>query len=125
MKFRYARHTNDLQPIVEFYTKVIGLKVLGSFENHSHYNGVFLGFEGSDWHLEFTESDEAAKHKPDEDDLLVFYLDTAEALESIKKKLMQLEVSLEKSKNPYWQEQGIEVKDPDGFGVILTFRIKS
>jgi catechol-2,3-dioxygenase len=48
MKFRYARHTNDLKSIVDFYTKIIGLKKLGSFENHSNYNGVFIGLPNLD-----------------------------------------------------------------------------
>ncbi len=77
MKFRYARHTNNLKSITSFYTNIIGLEVLGSFENHSEYNGVFLGLSNQDWHIEFTQSDEKAAHHPDEDDLLVFYLSEA------------------------------------------------
>ena len=76
MKFRYARHTNDLHSITEFYTKVVGLEKLGSFENHSCYNGVFLGYPNMDWHLEFTTSNEKPKHSPGDDDLLVFYLNS-------------------------------------------------
>ncbi len=43
MKFRYARHTDDIKPLINFYTQVIGLEVIGSFENHANYDGVFLG----------------------------------------------------------------------------------
>ncbi len=32
MKFRVARHTNDLEKIEQFYTTVIGLKKLGEFK---------------------------------------------------------------------------------------------
>ncbi len=62
MNFRYARHTNNLKPLIEFYTKVIGLEIIGNFENHDKYNGVFLGKQDLDWHLEFTESDEKVNH---------------------------------------------------------------
>ena len=26
------------------------------------------------------------------------------------------------SENPYWQRNGVEIRDPDGFGVILTMK---
>jgi catechol 2,3-dioxygenase-like lactoylglutathione lyase family enzyme len=43
MKFRVARHTNDLDKIKTFYTTVLGFEVLGSFEDHDSYDGLFLG----------------------------------------------------------------------------------
>ncbi len=124
MIFRYARHTDNLEPLIEFYTKVIGLEVLGRFTNHSNYNGVFLGYSGMDWHIEFTESNERVNHYPDVDDLLVFYLNTSEHLNAIKKDANHVGAVLRKSKNPYWQSKGLEILDPDGFGVILTIRDK-
>lgn len=125
MKFRYARHTNNLNLLIDFYTKVIGLEVIGKFENHSYYNGVFLGHSDLDWHIEFTESNEEAKHIPDEDDLIVFYLNSEEELNAIKKDAENLGFPLIKSKNPYWQKNGLEIKDPDGYGVILTIEKKN
>ena len=73
MEFRNARHTDNLELIKDFYTKIIGLKVLFSFENHNNYNGVFIGKENNDWHLEFTTSKSKAEHKFDIEDILVFY----------------------------------------------------
>src|SRR5690606_27130923 len=115
-----ARHTNDLKPIIEFYTKVLGFEILGSFENHSNYDGVFLGLPDLDWHLEFTTSNEKATHTPDKDDLIVFYLKSETELNAILKKADKLNIIRVISKNPYWQTNGIELKDPDGFGVVLT-----
>lgn len=97
--------------------------MLGSFEEHSNYNGVFLGFPNSDWHLEFTESNEKADHRSDEDDLLVFYLDSTEELKTIATKAQEAGLKLQTSKNPYWQKHGIELLDPDGFGVVLSCRV--
>jgi hypothetical protein len=74
MKFRIARHTTALNPIVRFYRDLLGLDVLGDFNNHNGYDGVFIGLPGADWHLEFTVSEEAPSHHPDNDDLLVLYL---------------------------------------------------
>ncbi len=122
MKFRYARHTENLKPLIDFYTKIIGLEIIGSFENHSNYNGVFLGFPNLDWHIEFTESNEKTDHYPDKDDLIVFYLNSHEELNTIIKDAKKSGLKISQSKNPYWQENGTELKDPDGFGVILTVR---
>ena len=122
MKFRYARHTNAIKPLVDFYTQIIGLEILGKFEKHSNYNGVFLGLKNLDWHLEFTESNEKVNHFPDEDDLIVFYINSKEELNSIIKNAKKLGFFTSKPKNPYWQENGIEIKDPDNFNVILTVK---
>jgi len=46
MKFRIARHTKDLNRIIDFYGRILGLKVLGEFKDYQNYNGVFLGIPG-------------------------------------------------------------------------------
>ena len=120
MKFRYARHTNNLENLIHFYTNVIGLSVLSRFENHSNYNGVFLGIIGKDWHIEFTESNEKVQHQPDKDDLLVFYFESQEKINAILKISKKYNVKISKSKNSYWQNNGVELMDPDGFGVVLA-----
>lgn len=122
MKFRYARHTNDLNSITEFYTNVIGLEKMGSFENHSGYNGVFLGFPNMDWHLEFTVSNEKINHIPNDDDLLVFYLNSQEDINAIAENAKRLGAKRVMSKNPYWNKNAIELQDPDNYGVILTIQ---
>jgi len=125
MNFRYARHTNNLKPLVEFYTQIIGLEKLGEFKDHSNYNGVFLGIQKLNWHIEFTESNENANHKSDEDDLLVFYLESEDEFDQLKLKIKNKGISIKRSKNPYWNENGIEITDPDGFGLILTKKNKT
>ena len=122
MTFRYARHTNDLARLTQFYVEVIGLDKLGEFNDHSGYNGVFLGFPGSDWHIEFTESSDEAKHTPDEDDLLVFYANNKREFDEIITRVEERQIPQKKSKNPYWAQHGIEITDPDGFGVIITLK---
>ena len=120
MNLRYARHTNNLEPLTEFYINIVGLEKLGEFKNHSFYNGIFLGLPKLNWHLEFTQSNENVNHKPDEDDLLVFYIKTDKELDVIITKIKKAGIQIIKSKNPFWNENGIEIKDPDGFGVIFS-----
>ncbi|WP_245856786.1 hypothetical protein [Lutibacter flavus] len=71
--FGIARHTDNLKLIISFYKNILNFEILGSFENHEKYDGVFLGIKGMSWHLEFTKSNERADHKFDDDDILVFY----------------------------------------------------
>lgn len=122
MTFRYARHTTDLNKIEKFYTEIVGLEKLGSFENHNNYNGLFLGHNNSNWHLEFTTSPEKPKSKFDEDDILVFYVNSETEFKRIKKILNQKKIKLEIPKNPYWAENGIMISDPDNFKVIFSVK---
>lgn len=122
MTFRYARHTTDLHKIEKFYTKIVGLEKLGSFENHDNYNGLFLGHKNSNWHLEFTTSTEKPNSKFDDDDTLVFYINSEIELAEIKETIKQGNIRLEVPKNPYWVENGIMISDPDGFKVIFSVR---
>ena len=122
MKFRAARHTNDLKPIIEFYTNIIGLEVLGSFENHDDYNGVFLGIKDQDWHLEFTESNINAKHHFDDDDILVFYPSNEKECQLILEQIEQHAIKTIKPINPYWQKYGLMVEDPDEHKVVVSIQ---
>lgn len=120
MEFRNARHTDNLKEIIEFYTDVLGLEVLFSFENHNGYNGAFIGKPNHDWHLEFTSSESKAEHKFDIEDILVFYPTEAIEYDEIIKQIDGKNIEKIKAKNPFWDNNGIMVKDPDGFRVIVS-----
>ena len=120
MIFRVARHTNDLKPIIEFYTTIIGLEVLGSFENHNEYDGVFIGKPNLDWHLEFTVSSKKVSTVFDEEDALVFYPTSKDEYDSIINKIEQNTIQKEVALNPYWNLNGVMVLDPDGHPVIVS-----
>jgi extradiol dioxygenase family protein len=122
MTFRYARHTTDLQKIEEFYTEIVGLEKIGSFENHNNYDGLFLGHKNANWHLEFTTSTNKPNTKFDQDDILVFYLNSEIELAKIENKIKQKNIKLEVPKNPYWIENGLMISDPDSFKVVFSVR---
>jgi catechol 2,3-dioxygenase-like lactoylglutathione lyase family enzyme len=121
MTFRYARHTNNLEQLKSFYIDVLGLELLGGFKNHDGYDGIFIGKQDENWHLEFTQSDEVANHTFDDDDLLVFYPNSKLEFEILKEKLESHSIQLVESKNPYWNENGIQFLDPDGFGIVISY----
>ncbi len=120
MEFRTARHTNNLKPIADFYTNILGLEVLFSFENHNDYNGVFIGKTDQSWHLEFTSSKTEAEHKFDIEDLLVFYPTEKDEYQEIMERIETSGIEKIKPKNPFWVENGVMIQDPDGFGVIVS-----
>jgi len=122
MQFRYARHTNNLAQLIRFYTEIIGLEELGGFKDHHNYNGVFLGPKKAEWHLEFTSSPEIATHSFDEDDLLVFYLNTEAEVKSIVKNAGRNNLAKVSPKNPYWATNSHTFFDPDGYRVVISLR---
>ena len=73
MTLRFARHTDQLEDLIRFYSQVLNFEILGDFRNHDDYDGVFLGLPNTDWHIEFTTSKEKTSHTFDDDDILVFY----------------------------------------------------
>lgn len=120
MKLRVARHTANLEPIIHFYHDLLELEVLGSFEDHDGYNGVFIGLNNTGWHLEFTTSAQAPQHEPDEDDLLVFYQQSVADYEALKQKLEAHHVPMVAAKNPYWNANGCTYLDPDGYRIVIA-----
>ena len=120
MTLRVARHTNNLDKLIEFYTKILALEILGSFKDHAGYDGVFIGKKEAQWHLEFTSNEEQAEHSFDDHDVLVFYPTSKSSFQKVKENIQAHKLSILKAKNPYWNDNGILVQDPDGFNVIIS-----
>lgn len=120
MTFRFARHTNNLEQLKYFYIDVLGLELLGGFENHSGYDGVFIGKSKGNWHLEFTTSDEVVSFDFKEEDILVFYPNTKLEFDAILDNLVTNKIEFIEAKNPYWNENGKMILDPDGYKVVIS-----
>ncbi len=120
MKLRVARHTRDLEKIIHFYVDIVGLNNLGSFTDHDGYNGVFLGTDGQDWHLEFTTSNEEPVHQPDEDDMLVLYCKTELEKQELLQRFSNAGIKGINAKNPYWSKNADTFLDPDRFRIVIS-----
>ena len=120
MEFRYARHTQKIESLIYFYTSVLNFEILGKFENHDGYDGIFLGIKGENWHLEFTQNEEKPQSHFDEDDALVFYPKTQESYDEILEILKKFEVPLLEPKNPYWRDKGVCFEDCDHYKIIIS-----
>lgn len=79
-----------------------------------------MGKENTDWHLEFTSTNEVINSKYDEDDILVFYPTNEKEYEQIVKNIKENNIEILLSKNPYWKENGILIQDPDKFNIIIS-----
>jgi catechol 2,3-dioxygenase-like lactoylglutathione lyase family enzyme len=120
MTFRFARHTNDLEQIKSFYIAILGFELLGTFENHNGYDGVFIGKSNENWHLEFTKTKEVISFDFKEDDILVFYPASKTEFDLLVHKLQSHEIEFIKAKNPYWNKNGKMILDPDGYRILIS-----
>lgn len=117
MQVRFARHTERLPEIVQFYEDGLGLPVLGRFEHHDGYSGVFFALPGTEAHLEFTSGGTHKAPSPNPETLLVLYLGTAAAVDETRRRVG---VEPVEAANPYWRNTAVTLPDPDGFRVVLV-----
>lgn len=120
MHLRVARHTTNIEKIKKFYVEFLGLEILGEFQGHDRYDGIFIGLPQKNWHLEFTMSDHTPEHKPDEDDLLVFYSQDQTEFDTIIFRAAEMGYTDLVARNPYWNSKGKTYQDPDGFRVVIA-----
>ncbi|MDR7371588.1 VOC family protein [Flavobacterium aquidurense] len=120
MFLRVARHTNDLERIENFYVDILGFERLGGFQNHNNYDGVFIGKSGLDWHFEFTQSHSEAKHTFDEEDVIVLYPKTISDYNELENKLIRNNISIIPAINPFWNQNGKMIQDPDGYRIVIS-----
>ena len=117
MQLRVARHTNRLDEVVSFYRDGLGLQEIGRFDDHDGYDGVFLAVPGTNAHLEFTSGGAHRPPEPHPETLLVLYVGSEEAVAQMCERVQSEPV---KAANPYWQQHGVTLEDPDGFRVVLV-----
>jgi len=117
---RVARPTDQMEDVIRFYTEGVGLRVLGSFEDHDGFDGVMLGIPDASYHLEFTRKrGHAAGRAPTQDNLLVFYIDDMHEWQQATERMSAAGYQAVPSFNPYWDRSGRTYEDPDGYRVVI------
>ncbi|MGA7918545.1 MAG: VOC family protein [Candidatus Acidiferrales bacterium] len=120
VQVRFGRPTDKLDEVVKFYTEGLGLKIVGSFQDHDGYSGYMLGLPGRELHLEFTQhADGSSCPAPSRDNLLVLYMPDRGAIHGIVNRLQQCGYDPVDPENLYWAEKGVTFEDPDGWRVVL------
>lgn len=119
-QLRVARPSRDLVAATRFYTQALGLEVLATFADHAGIDGVILGHPGWPYHLELTHR-RGGHVAPGstEEDLLVFYVPDHAQWSAITQRMRDLAAPAFPNANPYWNERGITVRDPDGYRIVI------
>jgi GNAT superfamily N-acetyltransferase/catechol 2,3-dioxygenase-like lactoylglutathione lyase family enzyme len=117
LQVRVARQTARLDEIVTFYRDGLGLPQIDHFAGHAGYDGVMLGLPATGAHLEFTATERSSPPMPHLEDLLVLYVGDQRTVDQV---LARLTVTPVPSENPYWDQVGVTICDPDGFRIVLV-----
>jgi len=120
VQMRVARPTDQLRQVIEFYEVGLGLKRIGEFWEHNEFDGVMYGLPDANVHLEFTSHSAGSPcPAPTKDNLLVFYLPDWGVISDVARKLAEMGYPEVEAENPYWEDAGITIEDPDGWRIVL------
>jgi catechol 2,3-dioxygenase-like lactoylglutathione lyase family enzyme len=120
MAMRVARPTGDLDAAAAFYRDLLGLPVLGSFEDHDGFSGLILGVPDASRQLELVAARDV-EPAPTPDDQLVLYLASPERVETVVERIRRAGHEPSASPNPYWANVGaVCFVDPDGYWLVLS-----
>ncbi|MCC4316729.1 VOC family protein [Streptomyces malaysiensis] len=122
---RIARPSRDLAAAERFWCAGLGLSVVYQAEGGDRpgeHDLLMVGWPDASWHLELVhEAAQPVEPRPTEEDLLVIYLDEAVPGELVTR-LTQHGGTHVTAPNPYWNEWGVTIEDPDGYRLVLCRR---
>ncbi|MFE7106128.1 VOC family protein [Streptomyces sp. NPDC057575] len=121
---RVARPSRDLAAAERFYKDGLGLTVLWQTTERvpGKHDLLMLGPTGGTWHFEFThDPDHPLEPTPTVDDLFVVYLGKP-VDEALIERLTAAGGTRVPAHNPYWEEHGVTIADPDGYRLVLCSR---
>ncbi|GAA1391515.1 VOC family protein [Kitasatospora putterlickiae] len=121
---RVARPSRDLAAAERFYADGLGLTVLWRSTERApgEHDLLMVGPSGGGWHFELTHDPEhPIEPAPTVDDLFVVYLG-APVDEALVRHLEDAGGTRVPAHNPYWDEYGVTVADPDGYRLVLCVR---
>jgi len=131
---RIVRPTRSIDRARRFYNDGLGMEVLyrvtpedAAHEDSEHVDDlIMLGWPKASWHLELVldhteDAGTVCLPQPTVEDLLVVYVDGPIDRNAIKK-LVSAGGKEVRPKNPYWEQWGVTVEDPDGYRLVLSQR---
>ncbi|MBC9714876.1 VOC family protein [Streptomyces sp. TRM66268-LWL] len=122
---RIARPSLDLAAAEKFYVDGLGLSVVWRTEGDhgpDAHDLLMLGWPDAGWHLELVyDAHHPVAPRPTEEDLLVVYLD-GPVPDELVARIEEHGGKRVTSPNPYWNEWGVTLEDPDGYRLVLCTR---
>ncbi|MFJ2804726.1 VOC family protein [Kitasatospora sp. NPDC087271] len=123
-RVRIARPSRDLAAAERFYVGGLGLDVLWRTTERvpGEHDLLMVGPPGGSWHFELTHDPEnPLEPTPTVDDLFVVYLG-APVDDALVARLEAAGGTPVRAHNPYWEEFGVTISDPDGYRLVLCSR---
>ncbi|MFJ2577657.1 VOC family protein [Kitasatospora aureofaciens] len=123
-RVRIARPSRDLAAAERFYAGGLGLDVLWRTTERvsGEHDLLMVGPPGGAWHFELTHDPEhPLEPTPTVDDLFVVYLGVP-VDDVLVARLEAAGGTRVTSNNPYWDEYGVTIADPDGYRLVLCSR---
>ncbi|GGT04014.1 glyoxalase/bleomycin resistance protein/dioxygenase [Streptomyces tanashiensis] len=123
-RVRVARPSRDLAAAERFYVDGLGLDVQWRSTERvpGEHDLLMVGPADGSWHFELTHDPEhPLEPTPTVDDLFVVYLGTPVEEEQVER-LLAAGGTRVPAHNPYWDEYGVTVADPDGYRLVLCSR---
>ncbi|ALO07165.1 Prolyl endopeptidase [Streptomyces venezuelae] len=121
---RIARPSRDLAAAERFYVDGLGLDVQWrtTAREPGKHDLLMVGPAGGGWHFELTRDPERpVEPAPTVEDLFVVYLGAPVEEEQVERLLAAGGTRIP-AHNPYWDEYGVTVADPDGYPLVLCSR---
>ncbi|MFC9702989.1 VOC family protein [Streptomyces sp. NPDC056943] len=121
---RVARPSRDLAAAERFYVDGLGLDVQwrSTTREPGKHDLLMVGPAGGGWHFELTRDPEhPVEPAPTVEDLFVVYLGAPVEEEQVER-LLAAGGTRMPAHNPYWDEYGVTVADPDGYQLVLCSR---
>jgi catechol 2,3-dioxygenase-like lactoylglutathione lyase family enzyme len=122
---RIARPTADIQASAHFWVVGLGMDVLyqAGVEAQGGHALVMVGWPDAGWHIELVADSVAANATtPSEEELLVLYMGAA-ADSQVLARLVSAGGVVVKSSNPYWDQRGVTLLDPDGRRLVWCEKV--
>jgi len=120
---RLARPSRDLAAAERFWVDGLGLEVLWRTEpGDGEHALLMVGWPDASWHLELVEDPNGAMPPtPTEEDLLVLSLG-GPLDPAVVQRPVDAGGTRVQARNPYWEQWGVTISDPDGYRLVLSHR---
>ena len=117
---RIARPVGNVDRAAAMYCQGLELRILADFRDHAGFDGVMVGSDETDYHLEFTQNRlHPVAPRPTPEDLLVFYYPHESDWRLACVRMAAAGFAAVTSTNPYWDAHGRTYQDSDGYRVVL------